>query len=110
MLSRVFVEENVCSIPATELAGRLDDELYAHNERVPYSFPKPAKAYLDDWAAAESGWLRKYYPGIATLTAQRAALRYYFADHKARLLDGLLAELDSERTRLAGQPGSGLLG
>jgi uncharacterized protein YPO0396 len=37
---------------------------------------------------------------IATLTAQRAALRYYFADHKARLLDGLLAELDSERSRL----------
>ena len=41
--------------------------------------------------------------GIATLTAQRAALRYYFADHKARLLDGLLAELDSERTGLAAQ-------
>ena len=37
--------------------------------------------------------------GIATLTAQRAALRYYFADHKARLLDGLLAELDSELDR-----------
>jgi uncharacterized protein YPO0396 len=40
---------------------------------------------------------------IATLTAQRAALRYYFADHKARLLDGLLTELDSERTRLSAQ-------
>jgi len=25
-------------------------------------FPKPAKAYLDDWAAPEAGWLRKYYP------------------------------------------------
>ena len=37
---------------------------------------------------------------IATLTAQRAALRYYFADHKARLLDGLLTELASERSRL----------
>ena len=23
--------------------------------------PGPAKAYLDDWAAAESGWLCKYY-------------------------------------------------
>ena len=40
---------------------------------------------------------------ITTLTAQRAALRYYFADHKARLLDGLLAELDSERTGLSAQ-------
>ena len=38
---------------------------------------------------------------IEMLTAQRAALRYYFADHKARLLDGLLAELDSERTGLS---------
>ncbi len=61
-LYRIFVEENVRSIPAAELASRLDDELYARNERVPHSFPKPAKAYLDDWAAAESGWLRKYYP------------------------------------------------
>ena len=37
---------------------------------------------------------------IAALTAQREALRYYFADHKARLLDGLLSNLDTERTRL----------
>ncbi len=29
---------------------------------MPHSFPKPARAYLDDWAAPESGWLRKYYP------------------------------------------------
>src|ERR1700733_2291073 len=61
-LHRVFVEENARSIPAAELASRLDDELYARNERAPHSFPKPAKAYLDDWAAPESGWLRKYYP------------------------------------------------
>jgi uncharacterized protein YPO0396 len=40
---------------------------------------------------------------IAMLTAQRAALRYYFADHKARLLDGLLAGLGSERTGLSAQ-------
>src|SRR5580692_3633158 len=37
---------------------------------------------------------------IAALSAQREALRYYFADHKARLLDGLLTQLDSERVRL----------
>ena len=37
------------------------------------------------------------------LTTQRAALRYYFADHKARLLDELLAELYSERTGLSAQ-------
>lgn len=61
-LHRVFVEENVRSISATELISRLDDELYALNERTPKSFPKPAKAYLDDWASPEYGWLRKYYP------------------------------------------------
>ena len=60
-LYRVFVADNVRSIAATELASRLDDELYALNERSPRSFPKPARAYLDDWASPESGWLRKYY-------------------------------------------------
>jgi flagellar motility protein MotE (MotC chaperone) len=70
-LHQVFVTENVRSMPAAELASRLDDELYALNEREsagpagpagPKRFPKPAKAYLDDWAAPEVGWLRKYYP------------------------------------------------
>jgi hypothetical protein len=65
-LHRVFVADNVRSISATELASRLDDELYALNqgesERGGKRFPKGAKAYLDDWAAPEAGWLRKYYP------------------------------------------------
>src|SRR6266700_380534 len=64
-LHQVFVAENVRSIPAAELASRLDDELYALNERgqhnEPKRFPRPANAYLDDWAAPEAGWLRKYY-------------------------------------------------
>ena len=37
---------------------------------------------------------------ITTLKAQRDALRYYFADHKVRLADGLLAELSAEQVRL----------
>jgi hypothetical protein len=65
-LHQVFVDGNVRSIAATELASRLDDELYALNERIADEgqprFPKPAKAYLDDWAAPEAGWLRKFYP------------------------------------------------
>ncbi len=63
-LHQVFVEQNVRSIPAADLASRLDDDLYALNERdgEPRRFPKTAKAYLDDWAAPEAGWLRKYYP------------------------------------------------
>ena len=40
---------------------------------------------------------------IAALTAQREALRYYFADHKLRLVDGLLSHLCTERTRLTVQ-------
>jgi uncharacterized protein YPO0396 len=40
---------------------------------------------------------------IAALTAQREALRYYFADHKLRLVDGLLSDLYAERTRLTVQ-------
>ncbi|MGH3624806.1 MAG: DUF3375 domain-containing protein [Sciscionella sp.] len=62
-LGRVFVEQNVRSIPAGELISRLDDELYALNERLGEgTFPRSAKAYLDDWASVENGWLRKYYP------------------------------------------------
>ncbi|MGW0432899.1 DUF3375 domain-containing protein [Micromonospora sp. NPDC003197] len=62
-LGRVFVEENVRSIAAPELAARLDDELFALNERLGEgTFPRTAKAYLDDWAQPEVGWLRKYYP------------------------------------------------
>src|SRR5215469_9872172 len=65
-LHQVFVADNLRSISATELASRLDDELYALNQRDSdlggRRFPKSAKAYLDDWAAPEAGWLRKYYP------------------------------------------------
>ena len=61
-LGRVFVDLNVREISASELADRLDDELYALNERLGEgTFPKSAKAYLDDWASSDAGWLRKYY-------------------------------------------------
>jgi hypothetical protein len=62
-LGRVFVEENIRSISGVELTARLDDELYALNERFGAgSYPKPARAYLDDWSRPEVGWLRKFYP------------------------------------------------
>lgn len=62
-LGQVFIEENTRSISAPELISRLDDELFALNSRSGEdAFPKPAKAYLDDWAGPEAGWLRKYYP------------------------------------------------
>ncbi|HEX4862936.1 MAG TPA: DUF3375 domain-containing protein, partial [Acidimicrobiales bacterium] len=62
-LSRMFVERNVADLPATELAGALDDELYSLNERLGQDrFPRPAAEYLDEWASPERGWLRKFYP------------------------------------------------
>jgi hypothetical protein len=62
-LGRVFMDRNVADLPAAELASELDDELYALNQRLGEDrFPKPAAEYLDDWAAPERGWLRKFYP------------------------------------------------
>jgi flagellar motility protein MotE (MotC chaperone) len=53
----------VRAISAADLAGRLDDELYALNERLGEgTYPKTAKAYLEDWADPRAGYLRKYYP------------------------------------------------
>jgi hypothetical protein len=61
-LHRVFIEGNARAIAAGDLESLLDDELYALNQRQPGSFPKKARAYLDDWAHPDTGWLRKYYP------------------------------------------------
>lgn len=62
-LGRVFVESNSGGRPAQELVALLDDELYALNQRLGDStFPRPAPTYLDEWAAPERGWLRKFYP------------------------------------------------
>jgi hypothetical protein len=62
-LSRTFVEQNAGDVPASELAGELDDELYALGQRLGENrFPRRASEYLDDWASPERGWLRKFYP------------------------------------------------
>lgn len=64
-LQRVFVAPNVRVMAAADLAEALEDELYALRLQVGESaFPKPALEYLNDWAAPDKGWLRKYYrPG-----------------------------------------------
>lgn len=62
-LGGVFIEDNVRTIAEAELTSRLDDELYTLNNQLgDGTFPKAAKAYLDDWSAPDVGWLRKYYP------------------------------------------------
>lgn len=67
-LHRVFVVPNVRVMAAADLSEALEDELYAlrlqMGEKGETAFPKPALDYLNDWAAPDKGWLRKFYrPG-----------------------------------------------
>ena len=64
-LHRVFVAPNVRVMPAADLAEALEDELYALRQRLGEdAFPRPGLDYLNDWAAPDKGWLRKFYrPG-----------------------------------------------
>jgi len=64
-LHRVFVAPNARLMDEADLAEALEDELYALRERLgPESYPLGARDYLNEWAAADKGWLRKFYkPG-----------------------------------------------
>ncbi len=62
-LSRAFIEPNERVLSQSELATRLEDQLYQLRESLgDDAFPKAATAYLDDWAQDDKGWLRKFYP------------------------------------------------
>ncbi len=62
-LHRVFIVPNIREMAQIDLAEALEDELFALREQHgPDSFPKPATAYLNDWAENDKGWLRKFYP------------------------------------------------
>ena len=66
-LGRYFIEENHGATAASTLAGALDDELYGLNDQAvslgePAPYPKDPTDYLEDWAADDSGWLRRFYP------------------------------------------------
>lgn len=62
-LQRVFIDANASNLPATVLVDELDDELYAHRQRLGDDvFPRRPQAYLDEWADAKHGWLQKFYP------------------------------------------------
>lgn len=61
-LQRVFVAPNVREMAQSDLAEALEDELFGLRERLgTEAFPKPALDYLNDWAANDKGWLRKFY-------------------------------------------------
>ena len=62
-LHRVFVVPNRRVMAQADLAEALDDTLYALREqRGANLYPKPAQEYLNDWAANDKAWLRKFYP------------------------------------------------
>lgn len=66
-LGEFFVEANRGACPASELAAQLDDRLYALNATIATDsgdprFPKEPRAYLEDWAATDAGFLRRFYP------------------------------------------------
>ncbi len=61
-LQRVFVAPNVRVMAAADLAEALEDELYALRRQLgDDAYPKAALDYLNDWAAPDKGWLRKFY-------------------------------------------------
>jgi flagellar motility protein MotE (MotC chaperone) len=66
-LGAFFVEGNRGARPASEVAAALDDHLYALNAEVPTEngqerFPRDARSYLEDWAATDAAYLRRFYP------------------------------------------------
>jgi len=62
-LHRVFVLPNRRVIAQADLVEALDDTLYTLREqRGTNIYPRAALEYLNDWAANDKAWLRKFYP------------------------------------------------
>lgn len=58
----VFIDKNARVMAQADLAEALEDELFHLRERLGEDkFPKSALDYLNDWAAPDKGWLRKFY-------------------------------------------------
>ena len=62
-LDRAFVQRNARTLAQSQLVAQLEDLLYAlrHTEGEG-AFPRSAKAYLEEWASDDKGWLRQFYP------------------------------------------------
>lgn len=61
-LERAFIVPNKRYLAQSELAESLEDHLFALRLRLgDEAFPKTSLEYLNDWAAADKGWLRKFY-------------------------------------------------
>ena len=64
-LYRTFIVTNQRSVPAEELATRLDDYLHHLREHGEKRYPRKGREYLNDWSSGEQGYLRKYYPAAS---------------------------------------------
>lgn len=61
-LHKAFIVPNERLVDESTLIEKLEDELYILRDHLgENAFPKSAKAYLNDWADIENGWLRKFY-------------------------------------------------
>ena len=61
-LSHAFVTGNVRVVAESDLAEALEDELFNLRDALgAEKFPRTAAQYLNEWAAPEKGWLRKFY-------------------------------------------------
>lgn len=62
-LDRAFRATNERTLAESQLSMLLEDFLFELRETEgEEAYPKSARAYLDDWAHTERGWLRKFYP------------------------------------------------
>lgn len=57
-----FIQPNRRAIPAPELTAQLDAYLDQLRETYPDRYPRSAREYLEDWAAPNRAYVRKYYP------------------------------------------------
>ncbi len=57
-----FIKPNRRAIPASEVTAQLDAYLDQLRETYRDRYPRSAREYLEDWAAPNRAFLRKYYP------------------------------------------------
>ncbi|WP_447943802.1 DUF3375 domain-containing protein [Microbacterium aurum] len=60
-----FIDDNRGAVAAGELVAALEDFLYAVHRSDPERYSADPATYLDDWAAPEAGWLRRFYPAAS---------------------------------------------
>jgi len=60
-LYRAFIAPNARAVTQADLVEALEDELFALRQGQDAAYPRSALDYLNEWAANEKGWLRKFY-------------------------------------------------